>query len=152
MDQRKVIIMHGLQGSGKSTYVADNFPKATVCSADLYPGLHTEAGFQGMVLDDGVPRIKRAHAWCRQQAMEALERGDTLIVVDNTNIQRWEWEPYLRMAESVGATVEHVDLYDGGGLSDEELAKRCKHGVPVHVIARYRRRYEACVPTAPSNS
>jgi hypothetical protein len=63
------------------------------------------------------------------------------VVVANTFTQRWELEPYLRMAKDIGATVVVVDVFDAG-LSDEALATRNVHGVPVQSIAAMRARWE----------
>jgi hypothetical protein len=62
--------------------------------------------------------------------------------VANTFTQRWEMEPYLRMASQYGARIVVIDAFDGG-MTDEELAVKNIHGVPVEGIRAMRNRWEA---------
>lgn len=71
----------------------------------------------------------------------AFEAGVTCVVLDNTNTQRWEYQPYTEAAERHGYSVTVIPLFDGG-LSDAELAARNTRGVPEASIARMRARWE----------
>ena len=133
-----LFIARGLPGSGKSTFGLS---------------LHFRSGFSPDVVsaDDyfvdgtGVYRfdpsqLGAAHAWCQSQVKGSLSRRET-VVVANTFTQRWEMEPYLRMAEEHGARVIVVDCFDAG-MSDEELAAKNVHGVPLAGITAMRARLE----------
>jgi hypothetical protein len=71
--------------------------------------------------------------------VDALARGQDCIV-HNTFIRVWEMLPYLRAARIAGekATILAVNP----GLSAQELAGRCTHGVPVGSIRRMARSWE----------
>lgn len=106
----KVIIMRGVSGAGKSTWVKKNYPLAYVVSADLY--------FQA---DDGsynfdASKLGEAHAFCLRRfttLVSANYGGD--IVVDNTNTSVWELAPYAALGAAFGFDVEihnlNVNIY-----------------------------------------
>jgi predicted kinase len=130
-------ILRGLPGSGKSTLarlLASSAPDTVIASADDF-----------FVTSEGVYHfdaslLPAAHAACINKVIEAFERGVS-VVVDNTNTQRWEFEPYLNLARFEPYRVVVLDLFDGG-LASNDLALRNTHGVPLHAIAAMRSRYE----------
>ena len=142
----QVCIMRGLPGSGKSTKVKelleefrDTNPNgsAIVCSADDF-FISAEDGEYHF----DPSKIGQAHAWCKGQAYAAMKLGADLVVIDNTNTQRWEYEIYEQMALSRGYDVQHVRV---GGLSDDDIllyADRNTHGVPLEAIQRMAKRFE----------
>ncbi len=127
-----LLLFRGLPGSGKSTVAATTgFP---VVSADDY-----------FVGSDGVYRfdptkLPLAHEACQDEAWCFLDSGN--VAVANTFAQGWEIQPYVALARRTGATLVVVDLFDGG-RSDEELAVRNTHGVPVETIRAMRARWES---------
>jgi len=46
--------------------------------------------------------IGQAHQVCFKDYMELLFAGTPLVIVDNTNMQRWEMENYKFLAEQLG--------------------------------------------------
>ena len=137
-DIKEVIIMRGLPGSGKSTFVEENFPSATVCSADNF-----------FLNDDGddvfVPyKISEAHQDCWGHYIDALFRKEEQVVVDNTNMCSWEYANYVKLATKKGYIVRIICM--SSGLHDETsvktLAERNSHGVDAEAIARMKDRYE----------
>jgi predicted kinase len=138
---KQVIIMQGLSGSGKTHWANTNFPNATVCSADRFFEMGDEYHFKPSLLGE-------AHAQCLNKYLYALYRGDSTVIVDNTNTQRWEWINYAHIAVKWGYEWAVADIYDSpAALTDEQLAARCKHNVPVEAIARQRERYEHADPS-----
>jgi len=149
-----LVIIRGIPGSGKSTFanlVAQALePHAKsdscICTTDDYDGLYSYPGdgevvfHGGEKIDGGLPMIVLAHQWNQGRARDAMEHGVS-VVVPNTNCQRWEFQPYLDMADEFGYRVTVVSLFDGG-LTDDELFYRNAHGVPVDGIARMRQGYE----------
>ncbi len=140
----KMCIMRGLPGSGKSTKTQELMKAfdarpgmaAAVCSADFY-----------FVRPDGQydwnPRfLKSAHFWCYKKAKEACERGDNLIIIDNTNIKREDFQPYLDLAKQHWYEVEEIVV----GSFDEEsckiYAERNQHGCPLDVILKRAKVFE----------
>jgi predicted kinase len=128
----KMTILRGISGSGKSTKASNM--SGTVVSADHYfIQKNGEYVFNGKEL--GI-----AHEDCKQKAREAISRREN-VIVDNTNTMLWEMIDYISMAKEAEMELEIVDIFDGG-CSDEELAERNKHGVPLESIKDMRARYE----------
>lgn len=126
-------LVRGLPGSGKSSFGARLAPQ--VFSADDY--FMVDGRYQ---FDPG--KLSDAHASCLWRTGAWLEdRYTAHVAVANTFPRRWELEPYLQLAAAGGHELFVVDLYDGG-LTDEQLAARNVHGVPVTTIANMRARWE----------
>jgi predicted kinase len=128
-------ILRGLPGSGKSTAIRRLTGHPVVFSADHF-----------FLTKDGTynfdpARIGEAQTACQQACLRAMTRGEPHVVVDNTNTRKWEYSLYQAMSDIFGYKVVIIDLYDGG-KTDEELAARNQHGVPLDKIALMRSRYE----------
>ena len=139
---KRLVIMRGLPGSGKSTYVRLHYTdsESVVCSADDF-----------FVQPDGEylfnpTLLPRAHGECMVRAEVAMRHGMPLVIVDNTNTTSGEWLVYQHLAGVHGYEVELVTVFDGG-LTDAELAARNRHGVPEVAIAAMRARWEGPVRT-----
>jgi len=97
----KVVVMRGIPGSGKSTYVEERYPDATVLSADHF--------FEELGKFDS-KLLPMAHSKCFHEFLLALDRGDPLIVVDNTNVHVWEFINYVHVAMMMGHSVEVISI------------------------------------------
>ena len=143
---RKLIIVSGLPSSGKSTIANTLAPAHAICTTDDFPGLYTRENgkvvFHGMEKESefALPMIVKAHEWNQAKATKLMSEGEPVVVVPNTNTQRWEFQPYLDAAAFHGYEVERIDLFDAG-LTDEELAARNANGVTADIIARMRANY-----------
>lgn len=128
-------IYRGLPGAGKSTMAGPG-----AFAADDY--FVTEEG----VYRFDASKLSAAHADCQARVRAAMLNGQNVSIA-NTFSQRWEMEPYLRLANDLTLfkepwVVTVIDLFDGGGLTDQQLAERNVHGVTAEIIARMRARWE----------
>ena len=129
---KRVIIMRGLPGSGKSTKAKTY--DGTIVSADDYFIVDGVYKFSAILLGS-------AHRSCYYKFREAVDRGDATIIVDNTNISPKEYKRYRRYAEKRGYTVT-IDSIESS-LTCEELAERNTHSVPLEAIKRMNERWQA---------
>lgn len=142
---RKVVVLSGLSGSGKSTYarnlildhlgikvgdevtldqilavMPDDDQRCTIsyCSADRY------------FMKDGVynfnpAELPAAHSSCILAYVSALLEEKELIIVDNTNTTAVELSPYMALAPAYDYEVEIITLRCSLAMA----AERNVHGV-----------------------
>lgn len=140
---KTMFIMRGISGSGKSTLVniiQKVYPEAVVCSADFY-----------FIMEDGSYRfqgdcISYAHLDCQKNAREACVQQMNVVVIDNTNIRRWEMKLYLDMAREFNYVVVPVRPRTKWRENPYELVRRNKHGVGLDVIQKKVRMFEDIIP------
>lgn len=144
--QAKLIVMRGVSGSGKSTEAAklleeflNTNPNSNgiICSADNF-FVNPDSG----KYEFDASKLRQAHTRCKTRVELAMELGVGLILVDNTSTSKWEYQPYLDMAQRFDYEVEIVKV---GLLDDDSLkvyANRNRHGVPLEVIQKQARRFK----------
>ena len=133
---RTLTLVRGISGCGKTSLarqLALGGRRRLLAADDFFVDKDGVYQFNPSDLPD-------AHAWCSREADLAMQEG-LHVIVHNTFTQRWEMERYLQLAEQHGYRVTIVSLYDGG-CTDEELAARNEHGVPLAGISAMRQRYE----------
>ena len=134
----KVKILRGISGSGKST-LAKKAAKETpsiICSADQYfidPAGRYKFDHR---------KLGEAHAFCRGKFKAALELGVELIIVDNTNTQRWEFAPYIEMAKLHNYECEEIIVGRFEEAAIKIYANRNVHGVPLEAVLKMAKRFE----------
>lgn len=133
---KKLKILRGISGSGKSTYTRKNFPDAVVCSADDYFKLGT-----GSYVFN-VAELGDAHLYCWSKCHDALVAGTELVVVDNTNTQLWEMSPYVQMGKGLGYEVEIIRM----DTPPHVAAARNVHGVPADKVRAMADRFQKVLP------
>ena len=131
----KVVVMRGVSGSGKSTWIKNNYPGAYVCSADHFFEKDGEYIFDAS-------KLSAAHNECLRQFIYAMESNYDVVVVDNTNTTVVEMAPYVRVAEALGKDVEIVRLE----CSYKVASKRNQHGVPAKTIQMMENRMHKRLP------
>lgn len=123
----KVKILCGISGSGKSTYIENNFSDAVVCSAD-----HFFLTQEGDYLFD--PRkLPLAHGACLQKFVSMVQvapEEDGTLVVDNTNTTVSEVAPYAALALAYGHDLEVIIIQ----CDPERAQRRNTHGVPQQAV------------------
>ena len=123
----KIIIMRGPSGVGKSTYTKKHYADAFVCSTDDFFG-------QGYDFD---PRLlPRAHQECFATFLHAVWIKKPIIVVDNTSVEKWEYENYCTVAKITGYELEIIEFKISTVEQLKVVCSRSAHDVPKEVIAR----------------
>jgi len=132
-----VVIMRGLPGSGKSTYVRKHYPNAFICSADLQR--QTDEGkYVYDPLETG-----RVHTECYYNFLTAMGEAEECIVIDNTSIRQWEYINYERAASIMGYDVEIIEFVVET-LEDIEICiNRNRHEVPANVVASFAEGFQS---------
>ena len=119
--KKQLIIMVGLPGSGKSTFIKKLPNNPIVCSADNYFEKSGEYKFDASKLHD-------AHRECMNKANDNMLMKKSVIVIDNTNLTDKERAPYENMAEKYGYEILYV-VFEPNKQNVKTLARRNLHGV-----------------------
>lgn len=141
---KKLIIMRGIPGSGKSTRALELCEEARaqnllpiICSTDKF--------FED---DNGVykfdpSKLRVNHQKNQSFAHMAMKEGYDVVIIDNTNIKRRDFKTYSDSAKLFNYEVEEIVI----GKFDEESAKiyhgRNKHNVPLEAILRMAREFQS---------
>jgi predicted kinase len=129
----RVLILAGVPGSGKSTYVNNlGLTRESVVSADNY-----FVGSDGEYRFDPT-KLGAAHGDCLRGFVAALHQGMATVVVDNTNTTVIEMAPYVALAAAYGYAVEIVRF----ACDPAVAAARNVHGVPERACRAMAERLE----------
>jgi len=122
----KAIVLRGIPGSGKSTFHKNRYPDADwVSSADSYFMRSGTYRFDPT-------KLSEAHGECFRDFIYALERGDELVIVDNTSIDPLEIAPYMLAAQAYKYEAEVISLF----IDPKIAGARNVHGVPQETVER----------------
>ncbi|XP_047509129.1 uncharacterized protein LOC125052368 isoform X1 [Pieris napi] len=135
---RVLLLMRGPPGCGK-THLAREILKMTVgdthikdkhlLSSDDYFMLRGVYCFDKYKLQD-------AHLWNQCRAFRAMTSGVSPVIIDNTNIEPWEMEPYVRAGVCNGYFIHVISPKTRWARNAYQLFKRNSHNVPIHTIKR----------------
>lgn len=139
-----MFIMRGLSGSGKSTIVSiikSVYKNVVTCSADDY-----------FYRDDGPyvfdkKSLGPAHESCRQKAKRACQNMVPIVVIDNTNVRRWEIKFYTELASAHGYVSVKVQPKTPWQHNAQELAARNKHGCTQDVLYSKILKFDDIIPS-----
>ncbi len=125
-------ILSAAPGSGKTTYIKNNFPDAVICSADHY--FTDEAGNYNFDIN----KLYQAHLTCQKKFFDALEQNAPLIIIDNTNTRIKEIREYAEPAKKANYEVEVIFIITPTHIAHQ----RNTHGVPLETIEKMAERLE----------
>ncbi|XP_072558287.1 NEDD4-binding protein 2-like 1 isoform X1 [Paramormyrops kingsleyae] len=87
-------------------------------------------------------KLSEAHQWNRNRAFCQLKDQTNPVIIDNTNIRRWEMKPYVEMGLRFRYHIRFRDAWDTWKCSTEELYRRNNYVVPLPVMENMKRRFE----------
>lgn len=146
----RVVLMSGVPGSGKSSYVRKHYPDAMVLSTDdhhidpdgVYRFKSERLGeFHDVTLRRFAGAMLNESEWVANNFAVRVPE-DRVVVVDNTNVRMFEVAPFYRLAQACGHDVEIVRVY----CDPDVAAARTLHGVP---LARVREMAASFDPLPP---
>ncbi len=120
-----VFIMRGIQGAGKSTYAKNNLPNdSIICSADSF---RMQNGIYVYKSQD----TENVHNNCLNLfATSLIFHPNRTLVVDNTNINTYDFLPYYKLSQAFNKTPQIILL-----MTDPNTAYlRNTHNVPENTI------------------
>lgn len=137
---KKLILMRGLPGSGKSTKAKELAGDGgQIFSTDDFFCMNTDGEYRF----DG-NKLGQAHSWNQRRSLEAMKIGIPIVVIDNTNTTLRELRSYtehISLAAQLGYTVSIEEPETSWQFDVEQLVKKNSHGVPEAAIQRMLRRY-----------
>lgn len=128
-----LLLVRGVSGAGKSSFVK-TMAKMHFASPSY---LHYEAD---MYFYDSLGRynfdrnkLHKAHEWCQQKTLEALE-DNRCVIVSNTSTTEAEVKVYQDIAKKAGAEFVSIIVENRhNGVS--------VHNVPEHALSRQKQRF-----------
>ncbi len=132
---KKIVLIRGLPGSGKSSYAQKLKEKgALIFNNDE---LLTANGIYKWDAELAL----MAHFLNQKRVCQAMREGKEFIVVDNTNILPYHMAPYIRLAHHYKYEYELFEMDTPWALDIEELEKKNTHDVPLSVLDEMRKQY-----------
>jgi predicted kinase len=148
----RVIVLMGVSGAGKDTWMEENFPDSPDFSADKF-FRYMEEGMEKPEYRFDKSKLGAAHAWCLREYTKALQEMQDLfegeakvLIVNNTNTSLAEMAPYCALALAYGHGLQIVALV----CAPEVAAKRNVHDTPATVIFRQDARLRRTLAELPS--
>jgi len=130
---KKAYIMRGLPGSGKSTLARRLAGESgRVHSTDDFFKREGEYHFDPALL-------QKNHHLNFESFSRSLIEGVSVVVLDNTNSQKWEYEKHVATAMQYGYEVEIISMPH---LPAETAASKTLHHVPIDTIIVMLARWE----------
>lgn len=144
MTAKRIIVMSGISGVGKSTYIRETFKHvwcpmtgtgdriayehrygAIVVSADH----HFMHGLGNYRFDP--TQLQDAHCHCFRMFVDAIQTNANCVIVDNTNTTAAEIAPYMLAAQAYAhKDAELISLLTDNVRTVDTCTKDNKHGVP----------------------
>lgn len=143
---RVLVLMRGVPGSGK-TYLAEKIVTATIGTSLVDYKTHicsTDDFFMatGAYIYER-QRLSEAHDWNQSRVRTALQQGLSPVIVDNTNVETWEMEPYLKYGVRNGYFIEVMEPNTPWAKKFNQLIMRNSHNVPPNTIRKMLNNFQS---------
>lgn len=134
-NEKIVYITRGLPGSGKSTLAQQLAgDKGVVFANDDYFMRDGKYQWNGKEMPKAVKHTL-------DRLRDALEKGISPIVVDNTHVQNWEPQEAVKLALQYGYRIEIKEPNTPWKFDLETLAQKNRHGVPLNTLQNMARKW-----------
>ena len=136
-----VVALRGVPGSGKShlvTHCSEYLAcsaKVAVCSADYF--FMNSGGYRY-----STKHLPQAHTHCLSLFVQAVEEGKELVVVDNTNVKKWEYEIYKYVSVILGLKFHVLKIPCPSERILEGYRSRNQHNVDQNTALKIFQRWE----------
>ena len=134
-NQKTLVLMRGAPGSGKSFLAKQLSEGGQIFSTDDFWEINGQYQFNPSLLG-------HAHSWNLKRAIEAMQKGITPIIIDNTNVTARDMRPYAEAAIKYNYKVEMKEPNTPWKFDVDELVKRNTHNVPRASIERMISRWQ----------
>ena len=143
-NMKKLIIMRGWPGSGKSFLakkISEQYINSSICSADHYHIINGEYKFNYKKIGD-------SHKYCFALASFIMSdsilehREKCVVIIDNTNIKRSEYKPYLILADKLGFETEIRESEAPWKHDAQKCFEKCEHNVELKTITKMMNNFE----------
>lgn len=132
---RKLVIMRGLPGSGKSERAKQLVGNGIIHSTDDF---FIENG--KYIFDDN--NVSKFHYFNFLNSIRSMQRGISPIIIDNTNIVASDCIDYVELGKAYGYNIIVVEPSADWAFDIEELMKRNTHGVSRETMIDMLEKYE----------
>lgn len=140
---KTLYILQGIPASGKSTL-------ARALELDLMQEgcrVYSTDDYWGVDYDHDCSKLAQAHAWNRARVAQAMHEGILHIIVDNTNLDKKSWEPYLLLAQEYNYTPQFIRCEVSLETALARNSKRSTHRqVPDKTITKMYNRFRNLPP------
>lgn len=133
---RKLIIIRGVSGSGKTTFAemlvkafrSQDLLSVNYAADDFF---YDEEGFYNFMPS----MLDEAHNWCKNCVEVAMQGDVNVVIVSNTSTSEWEFKSYIDLADKYGYTVDSL-------VKENRHNGESVHSVPPAVLERQKSRLE----------
>ena len=126
--EKILVLMRGVPGCGKSHLANQMKGRGSVLSTDDFFMNHRGQYVFNPTL------LSEAHDWNKKRTERELKARVNPIIIDNTNLEAWEMQPYISMALRYKYAVELVVPETSWNSNARILAQKNTHGVPLPKI------------------
>ncbi|KAJ9577232.1 hypothetical protein L9F63_006206 [Diploptera punctata] len=134
-----MFVMRGLPGSGRPIvvkHIKSIFEDAVVCSTSEY-FMHSGR------YDFDPHKLEEAKIFCQEKARNACEASTHVVVIDNTNMRKWEMKYYFKLAAETCYVIVIVEPWK---FNMDELILRNHHTEDIEQLSLQLQQWESVIP------